>query len=74
MMYSEVGTSQNFEIEQDWIDYKSDKFLKFNYICDKMVHCNDLAAQMHEGVSRTVQIEDEIQSIVAEVTNKGDEN
>ena len=45
MMYSEVG-SQNFEIEQNWIDYKSDKFLKFKYVCDKMKHCNDLALQM----------------------------
>ncbi len=46
MMYSEIGLSPNYEIEQNWIDYKSDKFLKFKYICEKMVHCDDLATQM----------------------------
>ena len=28
MIYNEIGSSPNVEIEQNWIDYKSDKFLR----------------------------------------------
>jgi len=47
MMYNEIGpASPHFEINQNWIDYKSDKYLTFKFICDRMKPCNDLAMQM----------------------------
>ena len=46
MVYNEIDSSPNFEIEQNWIDYKSDRYLKFKYVCEKLEHCDDLAIQM----------------------------
>ncbi len=46
VLYSAIGRSPNFEIEQDWIDYKSDKYLTFKFICSRMKPCNNLALQM----------------------------
>jgi len=46
MLFNEIGSSQPFEIEQNWINYKSDKYLKFKYTCQQLNDCNDLALQM----------------------------
>jgi len=46
MIFNEMGLPPNFELEQNWINYKSDKYLKFKYICDQLKKCNHLAAQM----------------------------
>jgi len=46
MLFKEFGSSQHFEIDQNWINYKSDKYLKFKFTCDQLKECNDLALQM----------------------------
>jgi len=46
VMYNEVEQSKNFEIEQNWIYYKSDRYLTFKFICDQKKPCEDLALQM----------------------------
>lgn len=46
MIFSGGGSSPHFEIDHNWINYKSDTFLKFKFICDKMEHCKNLAMQM----------------------------
>jgi len=49
MLFNEIGSSQHFEIDQNWINYKSDKYLKFKYTCDQLKECNDLALQMKKN-------------------------
>jgi len=46
MLFNEIGSSQHFEIEKNWINYKSDKYLKFKFTCDQLKRCNDLGMQM----------------------------
>jgi len=39
MLFNEIGSSQHFEIEKNWINYKSDKYLKFKFTCDQLKRC-----------------------------------
>ena len=44
----------NIELVQDWFQYKGDRFLTFKYVCDKIIHCDNLAQQMKSNPTQFI--------------------